>query len=105
MSRMTRFLKQGCQLALASRDAKDKPILDNYGAAVHESAETVKCRREEHIQFVVTATGQVATSNTTYYLDNTTVIRVGDRLDGCEILAVGDFINGKGGNEGYKCLV
>lgn len=101
---MTRFLKQTCTFASAQRKADGSVLLDKFGVAQYNAATTIKCRREQKVQYVETSTGAMVIGTITYYVDNTNSPRVGDKLDGVPILAVEDFVNGKGGNEGYRCI-
>lgn len=106
MSRMTKFLKQQTTLQLMQRTSKGEPQLNEYGEPLYQSRVTViKCRKEISTQDVITTVGAAKKSATTFYLDNTTPVTIGDKLEGKPVLTVQEYINAQGLCEGYEVMV
>ena len=105
MSRMTKFFKQTCQWQKMATDETGQPVLDLYGDPTYETPSTLKCRRERTLKDVITATGAVKRSDTTYYVDESHEVSMGDLFDGKPIIAFSEYINEHGKVEGYMVVV
>lgn len=87
------------------RDEDGEPVLDIYGDPTYEAPIEVKCRRERSIKDIITVTGAMARSYSTYYLDEQHVVDLGDLLDGKPIVDFAEYINEYGLVEGYEVMV
>lgn len=105
MGRMTKFLHQQVTLERVAMGEDGKPKLDLYGQYTYEPALVVKCRKEPAKQIVSTSTGLNAVSTTRYFLDETSSISVGDRLDGHNVLEVREYWGNVGQLEGFEVYI
>lgn len=105
MSRMTKFLKQTCLWQKMVIDEEGHPVLNLYGDPTYEEPIKLKCRRERTLKDVITATGAVKRSDTTYYVDQAYEVSMGDLFDGKQIIAFSEYINEHGEVEGYMVVV
>lgn len=105
MSRMTKYLKQTTSWKKLIVDSQGEVILDLYGDPSYESPITLKCRRERSLKDILTVTGAMTRSDTTYYLDETVEIHIGDLLDGKSIIDFEEYVNEHGKTEGYRVVV
>lgn len=105
MSRLTKYLKQLCSLERAETDLQGVVELDRYGEPLYAQPIQVRCRRESYIKDTPTSTGAVMHSSTRYFLEGTTKVSVGDRIDNRAVIAVETYINSLGQIEGYECYV
>lgn len=105
LSRMTKFLKQTCTWEKQLLDENGTPITDMYGDLSYESAITLKCRRERSLKDVLSNTGVISKSSTTYYLDELYEISIGDKIDGKVIIDFEEYTNEHGLTEGYMVVV
>lgn len=105
MSRMTKFLKQTAVIQLQVRDANGNAVLDLYGDPSYEAPISIPTRRERTIRDVLTATGAVMRSDTTYYIDEQHLVQIGDLIDGKPIIDFEEYINEHGLTEGYRVVV
>ena len=104
-SRMTKFLRQNATLRLMERDVDGEAILDIYGNARFKEPVVVKCRRERSLKDVLTTTGAITRSVTTYYIDPQYIVSLGDLIDGKPIIDFEEYINEHGLCEGYRVMV
>ena len=100
---MSKFLRQTCILERAVRNDSGEPARDTYGEALYEAPVTLRCRRERTTRDVLTASGSVLRSSSTYYIDETQLIRPDDKIDGHVVLTVEEYTNEHGGTEGFAC--
>lgn len=105
MSRMTKFLKQTCKFKAVVRDADGNAVLDMYGAPQYTDERTLKCRRENRTENVLSAVGAVIRVSTVYYLDEAVEINQEDMLDGHPVLFISEYTNEHGLREGFECRV
>lgn len=105
MSRMTKYLRQQCQYEALSVDENGQPSLNQYGEAEFEAPETLKCRRERSVKDVQTTDGSIVRSTIVYYIDETTTLNVGDKLDGRAILNLTEYTGSTGKPEGWMAYV
>lgn len=105
MSRMTKFLKQTCQLERAVRKADGSVVLDKFGEVQYSAPVTLKCRRERVVKDVQTNTGAILRSATRYFTDEKQTIQADDRLDGRVVLEVEEYTNQLGLTEGFESYV
>ena len=104
MSRMTKYLHQLAVLEPIVLGLDGKPTLDLYGNPSYAAAQPIKCRRERILKDIFTTTGSIVKSTTTYTVDSSVTIHVGDLLDAVEVLEFQDYIGAAGRCEGYKVL-
>lgn len=105
MSRMTKFLKNEASWQPAIRRSDGTNVLDEYGAPVYDSITTIKCRRERVLRDTPDGSGAILGSSTSYYVDETTHIQIGDLVDGKIVLDYEEFVNERGLIEGYRVVV
>lgn len=105
MSRMSKFLKQTATIELQMRDAEGNVILDQYGDPTYQAPITIPTRRERSIKDVLTVTGSVMRSETTYYIDETYLVQLGDLIDGKPVVDFEEYVNEHGLTEGYRVVV
>lgn len=105
MSRMTKFLKQTCVWKQQVLDSDGTPVTDRYGELTYSSPVTLKCRRERSLKDVLSNTGVIKRSTTTYYLDEAHEISIGDMIDGHVIINFEEYTNEHGLTEGYMVVV
>lgn len=74
-----------------------------YGEYEYATPINIAVRREDKIQEVKTAYEVSVISNTTYYTEK--LCKVGDKIDGNEVLFVGYWNDYDGDTIGYKVLV
>ena len=102
---MTKYLKQTTSWQRLLTDAQGEVILDLYGEPTYASAITLKCRKERALNDILTTTGAMTRSDTTYYLDETAEVQMGDLLDGKSIIDFEEYVNEHGKTEGYRVVV
>lgn len=105
MSRMTKYLKQTCTIQRMVVDENGDAVLDIYGEPTYQSLITVKCRRERSFKDVLTVTGAMKQSATTYYIDEVEPVNLGDLVDGKPVVDFEEYINEYGRPEGYMVVV
>lgn len=105
MSNMTKYLHQKATIAIMRVDDKGNPVLNEYGDPSYLPKVEVKCRRERKLKDVLSQTGSMVRSETTYYFDESISIRVGDLVDGKPIIDFEEYVNGKGNIVGYEVVV
>ena len=105
MSRVTKYLRQKCTYEKAQRDAQNQVVHDKYGEPQYEAPVVIKCRREQFVQDVQTATGSILKSSTRYITDGLHNIQTADKLDGMYVLKVQEYVNQFGKVEGYESYV
>lgn len=105
MSRMTKFLRQQCLVQPYEVDAKGEPVLNDYGELQYGSAKSCKCRHEVAFRDIQTANGQLVSSTSRYFLDESVEIKADYKIDGREVLSVSTYVNGFGQCEGYEVYV
>lgn len=105
MSRMTKYLHQRCEHEALNVDEKEEPILNQYGEPEYLTVVTVKCRRERSAQDVETTDGRIVRSTSVYYIDEKTVLRVNDKLDGKVVLNLTEYTGSTGKSEGWMAYV
>lgn len=102
MSRITKYLKQRCQLSTtAMGDAR----MNRYGELQYASEITLVCRREPCTRDIQTANGAIVRSTDRYYLDADRAIHNDDLLDGKPILTISGLVDQFGRLIGYECYV
>lgn len=105
MSRMTKYLKQKCTYEKLKYSENGEVLHDTFGEPLHETLETIKCRREESIQDIQTSTGAILKSSTRYFTDEKHAIHAGDKLDGKAVLKSTGYTNQFGDIEGFESYV
>lgn len=105
MSRMTKFLRQKCLVQPYEVDDKGEPVLNDYGELQYGPAKSCKCRHEVAFRDIQTANGQLVSSTSRYFLDESVEIRADYKIDGREVLSVSTYVNGLGQCEGYEVYV
>lgn len=105
MSRMTKFLKQKCQVELYAVNDNGDPEQNRFGEIIYQKPVELKCRREKMVKDVQTANGSLIRSTTRYFLDEKVEIKADYRIDGHVVLTVEEYINGSGLCEGYEVYV
>lgn len=105
MSRMTKYLKQTCKWSKMLVDEEGEAILDMYGDPSYEEPVTVPCRREKSLKDVLTISGSVQRSATTYYVDERYELNIGDLIDNKPIIDFEEYTNEYGKTEGYMVVV
>lgn len=104
MSRMTKFLRQRCTVERYVVE-NGQPKLNMFGELQYQPPVTLKCRCEASHKDVQTANGSVIRATTVYYLDDTTPIMAGYRVDGHVVVSVTGYVNSQGLVEGYEVYV
>lgn len=106
MSAVTKYLNQKTTLQLGRRAPDGSIMLDEYGEPLYEDrVRSIRCRKEISTEDVLTSTGAVQKSTTTFYVDNTVSVALGDKMEGKVILMIEDFIDFTGHSIGYKIQV
>ena len=105
MSRMTKFLKQVCQVEAYEVTEEGNPERNRFGEIIYQEPEARKCRREKIVKDVQTANGSIIRSNARYFLDESMEIRADYRIDGHVVLTVEEYTNEHGKCEGYEVYV
>ena len=105
MSNMTKYLHQKATIAIMRVDERGNPALNEYGDPSYLPEVEVRCRRERKLKDVLSQTGSMVRSETTYYFDESISIRVGDLVDGKPIIDFEEYVNGKGKIVGYEVVV
>lgn len=104
MSRMTKFLKQTCQVQAYSVSG-GMPVHNAYGELVYEEAVVYNCRREPLVRDILTSNGAVLKTTHRYFLDDSANIGADYKIDGHVVLSVATYINQVGKVEGYEVYV
>ena len=86
-------------------NSEGEAVLDIYGAPTYGDAIVVRCRRERSFKDVLTVTGAMKQSTTTYYLDEVEPIQLGDLVDGKPVVDFEEYTNEYGKTEGYMVVV
>lgn len=102
---MTKYLKQTCKWSKMLVDEQGDAILDMYGDPTFAEAVTIPCRREKSLKDVLTLSGAVQRSATTYYIDERYEISMGDLMDNKPIIDFEEYTNEHGRTEGYMVVV
>ena len=128
MSRITKYLKQSCQLSPSGRstllkeehgnnvtfgeiriilnnDAVGDTTMNKYGELQYAPEITLMCRREPCTRDIQTANGAIVRSTDRYYLDARRIIHNDDLLDGKVILQINGLVDQFGKLVGYECYV
>lgn len=102
---MTKYLKQTCKWSKMLVDEQGDAILDMYGDPTFAEAVIIPCRREKSLKDVLTLSGAVQRSATTYYIDERYEISMGDLMDNKPIIDFEEYTNEHGRTEGYMVVV
>lgn len=102
MSRMTKFLKQKCQVSPYQLDENGEPLFNRFGELVYEEPTEHKCRYEPTVKDVQTANGAILRATSRYFLDESFELKADYKIDGKVILAMDTYINELGVVEGYE---
>lgn len=105
MSRMTKFLKQKCQVEAYQVTEDGNPEQNRFGEIQYQEPVTLKCRREKMVKDVQTANGSLIRSTTRYFLDEKVEVKADYRIDGHVVLTVEEYTNEHGLCEGYEVYV
>lgn len=105
MSRMTKFLKQTCQVEAYVIDEDGNPEHNRFGEIIYQEPITCKCRREQIVKDVQTENGSIIRSTARYFLDEKVEIHADYRIDGHVLLTVEEYANEHGLCEGYEVYV
>ena len=100
MSRITKYLKQSCQLS-----SSESLTLNKYGEPQYAPEITLVCRREPCTRDIQTANGAIVRSTARYYLDARRIIHNDDLLDGKVSLQINGLVDQFGKLVGYECYV
>lgn len=104
MSRITKYLKQSCQLS-SLESSTSGTTLNKYGEPQYAPEVTLMCRREPCTRDIQTANGAIVRSTDRYYLDARRIIHNDDLLDGKVILQINGLVDQFGKLVGYECYV
>lgn len=104
MSRMTKFLKQKCQVELLTLE-DGQPALNDFGEFQYEAPVELKCRHESSHKDFQTANGSIVRSTSRYFFDESVPIKADYRIDGRVVISVAEYVNGLGRIEGYEVYV
>ena len=104
MGSMLRHLNQTATWCSAQVDGQGNPVLNLYGDPVYAEAQTIRCRRERVLKDVLTSTGAIVRSTTRYFIDSSVTVKLGDLLDGAQVLDFADYIDRRGVCQGYEVL-
>lgn len=104
MSRMTKFLRQKCQLEKLIEE-KGQPKLNDFGEFQYEPPVVLNCRHETSHKDVQTANGSIVRSTSVYYVDESHPIKADYRIDGKVVISVMGYVNALGNIEGYEVYV
>lgn len=105
MSRMTKFLKQKCQIEAYLVNENGVPETNRFGELQYYEPTIHKCRHEICFKDVQTSNGSIVKSASRYFLDESVNLKADYRIDGHVILAVESYINEVGKLEGYEAYV
>lgn len=105
MSRMTKFLKQTCQVEAYEVDENGNPERNRFGEIIYKAPMKCKCRREKIVKDVQTQNGSVVQATNRYFLDETVELQADYRIDGHVLLTVEEYTNEHGKCEGYEVYV
>lgn len=105
MSRMTKYLKQTCEVTPFEKQKNGKPKLNKFGEVQYLPPTTCKCRHEIIIKDIQTQNGQLITSTSRYFLDESQELLAGYLLDGEPIINIETYVNEVGRVEGYEAYV
>lgn len=105
MSRMTKFLKQKCQVEQYAVTEDGNPEQNRFGEIQYQEPVSLKCRREKMVKDVQTANGSLVRSTTRYFLDEKVEIKADYRIDGQVVLIVEEYTNEHGLCEGFEVYV
>lgn len=104
MSRMTKFLRQKCQLERLVVE-NGQPKLNDFGEFQYEAPIELRCRHESSHKDIQTSNGSIVRSTSRYYLDGSQFIAADYRIDGRVVISVTEYVNGLGVVEGYEVYV
>ena len=104
MSRMTKFLRQKCQLERVIFE-EGLPKLNDFGEFQYGAPAVAKCRHESSHKDIQTTNGSIVRSTARYFLDESTPVAPDDRIDGKVVVSVIEYVNGLGLVEGYEVYV
>ena len=104
MSRMTKFLRQSCQLERYVVE-NGKPKLNTFGELLYQLPMKVRCRHEISHKDIQTANGSMIKSTSVYYFDESVPIMADYRIDGHVVVSVVSYVNASGKTEGYEVYV
>lgn len=105
MSRMTKFLKQDCEIQPYKVDSRGQQVLNEFGELQYQNPRKIKCRREDLFKEVQTANGSIVVSSARYFVDETQVVKAEYLIDGRAVISVASYINQFGRVEGYEVYV
>ena len=105
MSRMTKYLQQTCEVTPYLVNNNGKPVLNQFGETEYGNPVTCKCRHEIVVKDIQTLNGQLITSTSRYFLDESYPLFAGYLLDGEPIINIETYINEMGRIEGYEAYV
>lgn len=105
MSKMTKFLKQTCQVEAYVLTEEGNAETNRFGEIIYQEPVECRCRREKCVKDVQTANGSVVQATTRYFLDDSFELQPDYRIDGHVVLTVEEYINGLGKSEGYEVYV
>lgn len=106
MSRMTKYLKQTCMVTPFIVNAlTGKAQLNKFGETEYMEPVECKCRHEIIIKDIQAQNGQLITSTSCYFLDESFPLQAGYLLDGEPIINIETYINEMGRIEGYEAYV
>lgn len=104
MSRMTKFLKQSCQLEKYVVE-NGQPKYNAFGELLYQPPIKLKCRNEMSHKDIQTANGNIVKSTSVYYLDESVPVMADYRIDGHVVMSVINYVNALGKVEGYEVYV
>lgn len=102
MSRMTKFLKQNCNISVYKTNTNGEPLHNDFGELQYETPVVCKCRRERTFKEFETSNGQIIRTESRYYLDESFFVEPDYLIDGKPILSVTSYIDGMGNCIGYE---
>lgn len=105
MSRMTKFLKQKCQVEAYLVNENEVPETNRFGELLYAVPVIHKCRHEICFKDIQTSNGSIVRSSSRYFLDESVDLKTDYRIDGHVILSVESYINEIGKLEGYEVYV
>lgn len=94
---LSKYLNQEANLEVRSNDK------NVYGEYTYDVAVPIAVRRQDVVKEIKTATDEKVISTSTYY--TTTKTKVGDKVDGHEILLVAEWVDFGGQVVGYKVMI
>lgn len=105
MSRMTKFLRQTCQLQCYKETTEGVADLNEFGELQYLEPVVLKCRHEVSTRDIQTYSGSIVRSNAVYYLDDKEPIRVDYKIDGRVVISVAGYVDALGNVIGYEVYV